>query len=87
MKKMIRQFPDCIGANNHMGSLVTTDESVMRIVLEVLKKHNLFFVDSRTSNSTIAYDTAKKMMIPTFKSNLFLDTPDVTLKTMKSKLI
>ena len=86
MEKMIKQFPDCIGANNHMGSLVTTDERVMQIVLEVLKKHDLFFVDSRTSNSTIAYEVAKKMMIPTFKSNLFLDTPDVSLKTMKSKL-
>ena len=84
--RIIKQFPDCVGAKNHMGSLATTDENVMRIVLEVLKKHDLFFVDSRTSNSTIAYEVAKKMMIPSFKSNLFLDTPDVTLKTMKSKL-
>lgn len=86
MEKFIKQFPDCVGANNHMGSLATTDENVMRTVLEVLEKHDLFFVDSRTSNSTIAYDVAKKMMVPSFKSNLFLDTPDVTLKTMKSKL-
>ena len=86
MEKIIKQFPDCIGANNHMGSLVTTDDNVMRIVLEVLRKHNLFFVDSRTSNSTIAYETAKQMMMPAYKSNLFLDTPDVSMKTMKTKL-
>ncbi|MDO9577721.1 MAG: divergent polysaccharide deacetylase family protein [Candidatus Cloacimonadales bacterium] len=86
MKRFIKQLPLCIGANNHMGSLVTTDENVMQIVLQVIKENNLFFIDSRTSNSSIAFDVAKRMMIPTFKSSIFLDTPDVSQKTMKIKL-
>lgn len=86
MEKYIKQFPLCIGANNHMGSLVTTDENVMRIVLDVLKQHDLFFIDSRTSTSSIAYDLAKQMIMPTFESSLFLDTPDISDKTMKKKL-
>jgi uncharacterized protein len=86
MESYIRELPLCVGSNNHMGSLVTTDQSIMRSVLEVIQEHNLYFVDSRTSNSSIAYDVAKKMMIPTFKSSLFLDTPDVSMKTMKIKI-
>ena len=86
LEHFIRQLPLCIGANNHMGSLVTTDENVMEIVLQVIKDNNMFFVDSRTSNSSIAYDVAKRMMVPTFKSSIFLDTPDVSKKTMKTKL-
>ena len=86
MERFIKQLPLCIGANNHMGSLVTTDENVMQIVLEVIRDNNLFFIDSRTSNSSIAFDVAKRMMIPTFKSSLFLDTPDVSQKTLKLKL-
>jgi len=86
LKRFIKQLPLCVGANNHMGSLVTTDENVMEIILDVIRDNNLYFVDSRTSNSSIAYNVAKRMMIPTFKSSIFLDTPDVSRKTMNIKL-
>ena len=86
MERFIKQFPLCVGANNHMGSLTTTDEEIMKVVLEVLKKHDLYFIDSRTTQSSIAYDVAKNMMVPTFKSNLFLDTPDMSNKTLNSKI-
>ncbi len=86
MEHYIKQFPLCVGSNNHMGSFATTDESVMRSVLQVLKEHDLFFIDSRTSQSSIAYDVAKKMMIPTFENHLFLDTPSITENTLSTKL-
>lgn len=86
MERFIKQFPLCVGANNHMGSLVTTDENVMRNVLAVLKKHNLYFVDSRTSQSSVAYKVAKSMMIPTFENHMFLDTPFISEKTLKRKI-
>ncbi len=86
MENYIKQFPLCVGANNHMGSFATTDESVMRNVLQVLKDHNLYFVDSRTSQSSIAYDVAKKMMIPTCVNQIFLDTPRITEKTLANKI-
>ncbi len=86
MERFIKQFPLCVGANNHMGSLATTDENVMRNVLAVLKQHNLYFVDSRTSQSSVAYKMAKKMMIPTIENHLFLDTPFISEKTLKRKI-
>ncbi|MDP8202221.1 MAG: divergent polysaccharide deacetylase family protein [Candidatus Tenebribacter burtonii] len=86
MESYIKQFPLCVGANNHMGSFATTDEFVMRTVLQVLKKHELYFVDSRTSVSSIAYDVAREMMIPTCENKLFLDTPRITEKTLAIKI-
>ncbi len=86
MESFIKQFPLCVGANNHMGSFATTDEKVMRSVLQVLKDHDLYFVDSRTSQSSIAYDVAKKMMISTCVNQIFLDTPRITEKTLAKKI-
>lgn len=86
MEHFIKQFPLCVGANNHMGSFTTTDENVMRSVLEVIKEHDLYFVDSRTSQSSIAYDKAKEMMIPTCVNQFFLDTPSITEKTLAIKI-
>jgi len=86
MENYIKQFPLCVGGNNHMGSFATTDETVMKNVLQVLKEHDLYFIDSRTSQSSIAYDMAKKMLIPTFENHLFLDTPSINENTMPTKL-
>ncbi|MFC1887521.1 divergent polysaccharide deacetylase family protein [Candidatus Cloacimonadota bacterium] len=80
------QLPLCAGANNHMGSLVTADKDIMRIVLDELKNKGLYFVDSRTSQSSIAYSLAQEMMIPALENNLFLDTPDNSDETLKLKL-
>jgi hypothetical protein len=33
----INKMPDCIGINNHMGSLATTDPDVMQVVMNTLK--------------------------------------------------
>lgn len=86
MENYIKQLPLCVGANNHMGSFATTDEYVMKSVLQVVKDHDLYFVDSRTSQSSIAYDVAKRMMIPTCVNQFFLDTPRITEKTLANKI-
>ncbi len=74
IESFIQELPNCIGANNHMGSMLTQYRDKVRPVLEVLQKHNLFFVDSKTTNKTIAYKTAKEMNIPTGLNDIFLDT-------------
>ena len=73
MKKFIKQLPLCIGANNHMGSLATQHEYVMKPVLEVLKDNDMYFIDSRTSAKTVGYSLAEDMDIPTCQRDIFLD--------------
>jgi hypothetical protein len=67
------ELPYVSGANNHMGSLATQDERVMKAVLSVLKSRGLFFLDSLTSGKSVAYNTARSMGVGSARNDLFLD--------------
>lgn len=82
----IADLPDAIGINNHMGSLATTDADIMQVVMNTLKKHNKAFLDSRTTNVSVAYQTAQKSHIRAFRNDLFLDSPNISQSTMDAKL-
>lgn len=86
LNKFLGQMHLCIGINNHMGSLATTDVGIMQIVMNVLRNQNKLFLDSRTSNVSVAYQTAQKNHIPAFRNDIFLDSPDVSRKTFDAKL-
>ncbi len=86
VRDYIKELPYCVGANNHMGSLATSDSDVMNVVLDELKKAGLYFIDSRTIANSVAYDVAKKLGIRTAKRNLsFLDKPDASMATMSQR--
>lgn len=69
----IKNVPNAVGVNNHMGSQFTENEDLMKIALSEVKKRGLFFVDSRTSAASVGYETAKKLKMKTAKRNIFLD--------------
>jgi len=74
VKKSLETVPYASGVNNHMGSRITQQESVMRPLLETIGEHRLFFVDSRTTDRSIAYDLAMEMGIPVARRHVFLDS-------------
>lgn len=61
------------GINNHMGSKATEDKRVMDAVLRVIKRKDLYFVDSRTSRRSVAYTRAKRKGIKSAANNMFVD--------------
>lgn len=69
----MKEIPKAIGINNHQGSRATADATVMNEVLQVIKKHNMFFVDSHTHSSSLAFTMAKQMNVATGLNELFLD--------------
>jgi polysaccharide deacetylase 2 family uncharacterized protein YibQ len=69
----LEQIPYIKGVNNHMGSRITSNEIFMNIILDTLKEQDLFFVDSRTTTRSIAYDAAQRMKIPSAYRHVFLD--------------
>ncbi len=69
----IKRVPGIIGINNHMGSRFTQDERGMRLVMEVLRRHGLMFLDSRTSTKSVGASTAKLYEVPYTIRNVFLD--------------
>ena len=68
------QVPLARGVNNHEGSKGSADPRVMRDVIDVLaKRGDLFFIDSRTSPSSVGEQTAQAAGVPSAARDVFLD--------------
>ena len=74
LNSMLRSVPYAAGINNHQGSLATSDAQLMGKLMPLLYKHRLFFIDSRTTAATVAYDAAQAARVPcAFRNVPFLD--------------
>jgi polysaccharide deacetylase 2 family uncharacterized protein YibQ len=74
VSQFLNEIPGVIGVNNHQGSASTADKKLMAKLMLVLKERKLFYVDSRTSAATVAYDTAQRFGVPAaFRNVPFLD--------------
>jgi polysaccharide deacetylase 2 family uncharacterized protein YibQ len=74
VSEFLNEIPGVIGVNNHQGSASTADRKLMAELMPVLKEHQLFYVDSRTSAATVAYDTAQRFGVrAAFRNVPFLD--------------
>jgi uncharacterized protein len=71
---LLQAVPDVAGVNNHQGSQSTADAALMNELMPVLREHNVFYVDSRTTAATVAYDTAQRFGVRSgFRNVPFLD--------------
>lgn len=73
LEKALARVPGAIGVNNHMGSRFTRDAAALTPVLLRIGDHGLFFLDSRTSGESVAYETARALGLPALKRDVFLD--------------
>ncbi len=73
MERALKAVPMAKGMNNHMGSAFTAEPERLDIALSLLKKRGLFFVDSRTSSRSEAYNVAVKLGLPAASRDVFLD--------------
>lgn len=74
IEENISEVPLAIGVNNHMGSRFTECQREIHETLRVIKDNGLFFIDSRTSNNSKAFITARRLRLSTDRRNVFLDT-------------
>ncbi|MFO7891806.1 MAG: divergent polysaccharide deacetylase family protein [bacterium] len=74
-----------VGMNNHMGSKITENRELMKIILKNIKQKDLFYIDSRTSSRSIAFDVARELNIPTAKRDIFIDNEE-SKASIKAKL-
>jgi len=86
VEESLSRVPYIKGVNNHMGSKITQEEPIMRPILDILKSRDLYFLDSRTTAETIAFDLARKMGLRAAYRNVFLDT-SVGVDYSKRKMI
>jgi len=80
----LNQFSNYVGVNNHMGSRFTSDLESIRIFMGELKKHNLMFLDSRTSSNSVAQRAAIEAKVPFIVRNIFIDHLDETVAIKRS---
>ena len=67
-------IPFASGVNNHMGSLITRHPGHMTwLMREINRRGDLFFVDSRTTEATVAQRVAQETGVPNLHRDVFLD--------------
>ena len=71
-RRNVAAVPHARGVNNHMGSRATADPRVMTAVLGALP-HGMYFIDSRTTATSVGESLARQMNIRTAARNVFLD--------------
>lgn len=71
---MLGSVPYAVGVNNHQGSLATSNPALMAELMPLLRQRHLFFIDSRTTAATVAFDAAEHDSVPcAFRNVPFLD--------------
>ncbi len=71
---MLSSVPYAVGVNNHQGSLATSNPALMAELMPLLRQRHLFFIDSRTTAATVAFDAAEHDGVPCAYRNVpFLD--------------
>ncbi|MCM3585305.1 divergent polysaccharide deacetylase family protein [Mesobacillus maritimus] len=73
VEKAIADVPHAVGMNHHMGSKVTEDERVMRIILEVCKEKGFYYLDSKTTGKSVIPRLASELGVPYLENDLFFD--------------
>ena len=73
LEKNLNTMPSAKGVNNHMGSKMTTMSNQMYQIFTILKKRNLFFIDSRTTPESLSRPSARLLKVPFAQRDIFLD--------------
>jgi polysaccharide deacetylase 2 family uncharacterized protein YibQ len=70
---MLKTVPHVAGINNHEGSRGSADPALMDALMPALSRRGLFFIDSRTTAKTVAYQAAKRSGVRAASRKVFLD--------------
>jgi polysaccharide deacetylase 2 family uncharacterized protein YibQ len=65
--------PGAAGVNNHMGSAMSSQTAAMTTILHELGARHLFYLDSRTSATSVGYRLARELGLPATERQVFLD--------------
>ena len=65
--------PGVVGVNNHMGSRFTEDTAGLGALMDEIKDHGLFWLDSRTTSGTRGAEMARAVGVPALERDIFID--------------
>lgn len=73
LESNLADIPYAKGVNNHMGSRLTAESNQIYQVFTILKKRNLYFIDSRSTAKTLCRPSARLFQIPFAERDVFID--------------
>ncbi|KZY99923.1 hypothetical protein A3746_00365 [Oleibacter sp. HI0075] len=73
LSESLDSIPHVQGVNNHMGSVLTADQTAMSSIMKVVQQRGLYFIDSLTNPLSLAESEAQQAGIPTDRRDVFLD--------------
>lgn len=73
LEKNLRSVPHIRGVNNHMGSRLTAQSEQMYQVFSTLKRHGMYFIDSRTTDESVCRPSARLFQVAFNQRDVFLD--------------
>lgn len=76
LKEGILTTPHIQAISNHMGSAFTEDERVMIVLISILKEQGMFFLDSLTTQNSVAERIARQRGVKILQRDIFLDNAD-----------
>ena len=85
LRRNIESVPHIKGINNHMGSLLTRHPGHMSwLMREMASNDSLYFIDSRTTDKSLASIIATEYRVPNLTRDVFLD-PDNSVETLRKQ--
>ncbi len=66
-------LPAARGVNNHMGSKMTARAEQLYQIFSILKKRDLYFIDSRTTSETLGQASARLFQLRFGQRDVFID--------------
>jgi polysaccharide deacetylase 2 family uncharacterized protein YibQ len=79
-------LPGVRGLNNHMGSAATADAPTMAVLMGELRRRGFFFVDSQTTDRSVAYAEAVRAGAPALRNRIFLDHDEPQPAVVRQRL-
>lgn len=83
IEKTFKMYPDAKIMNNHMGSLITSNKDLMKIILIKLKEIDRYFFDSVTIAGSVPEIIGKEIGVRVEKRDVFLDNKDTEESVLK----
>lgn len=71
--RALELVPAAKGVNNHMGSKATEDEAVMKVLFGELKKRDMYFLDSMTTDKPVSDAVSGEFGVAMAKRDIFID--------------
>ena len=75
LEKSCRDIPGAAGLNNHQSFKATKNRPLMDALMKELKPKGLYFLDSRVSPKTVAWEAARGAGLRSVVNNVFLEEP------------